>query len=88
MGRHFLLWLGIVLWTIDASAQSVVETIPAETETDWSRPSFWETVDGEAAEPIESPPVEEPPQEPDVEQVIDLATPLEAVEPPPVGAGR
>ena len=24
----------------------VIETIPAEPETDWSKPSFWETLDG------------------------------------------
>lgn len=32
-------------------AQGVItETIPAEQETDWSKPSFWETTNGNAAE--------------------------------------
>ncbi len=39
------LWAPQSLW----GQSIVIETIPAESETDWSKPSFWETLDGEPA---------------------------------------
>ena len=54
MGRiHTFVFVAVFALCLGpASAQNIItETIPAETVTDWSDPSFWETVDGEPASP-------------------------------------
>lgn len=46
----------LILWSMSSQDQVlgqgiVVHSIPAESETNWSKPSFWETIDGQ---PVES----------------------------------
>ncbi|MGI9470236.1 MAG: family 16 glycoside hydrolase [Rubripirellula sp.] len=56
MEIRLLLLVTILCWgaisaPVNCVAQGIVlETIPAESESDWTQPSFWDTVDGEPPE--------------------------------------
>lgn len=52
LSARFVLTAMLLVCSCPLWAQSIViETIPADPETDWSKPSFWETLDGQ---PVES----------------------------------
>lgn len=48
VGRQWILVALVLIGAIPATAQGILHTLDAETQTDWSDPSFWETLDGRA----------------------------------------